>query len=81
MKHPFKSVLSAFLALLLIFVSFVTVAFAAEEEYPIVYVSGMGNALVDKNGNAIEADDVDKDYIINSAKDVLKNIPIDFNGE
>ena len=80
MKHSFKRALSAFLALLLLCVSFAPAAAAAEEEYPIIYISGMGSGLVDKDGKSIAAADVDKDYIVNSVKDVLKQMPIDPNG-
>lgn len=80
MKHSFKRVISAFLALLLLCVSFAPAAAAAEEEYPIIYISGMGSELADKDGNIIAAADVDKDYIANAVKDVLKQIPIDPNG-
>lgn len=80
MKHSFKRALSAFLALLLLCVSFAPAAAAAEEEYPIVYIYGMGSGLVDKDGKSIAAADVDKDYIVNSVKDVLKQMPIDPNG-
>ena len=81
MKQSIKRVLSAFLALLLLCVSFAPAAAgAAQEEYPIIYIKGMGAGLVDKDGNSIAAADVDKDYIVNSVKDVLKQIPIDWDG-
>ena len=40
----------------------------------------MGSGLLDKDGKSIAAADVDKDYIVNSVKDVLKQMPIDPNG-
>lgn len=80
MKKTLKKSLSVLLALVLLSVSTLPVAFAEKEENPIIYVCGMGSVLKDANGKTIEAADVDKDYIINATKDVVSKIPVDPNG-
>ena len=80
MKKTLKKSLSVLLALVLLSVSALPVAFAEKEEIPIIYVCGMGSVLKDANGKTIEAADVDKDYIINAAKGVVSKIPVDPNG-
>lgn len=73
--------MSLVLATLLLALCFVPFAFAGNEEYPIVYVCGYGDTLYDANGNRISAKEVDKDYILNATKDVLKEFPVNPNGD
>lgn len=80
MKHTFKKALSVLLAAIILAVSTVPAFFAADEEYPIIYVSGMGSALVDASGKSIDTAEIDKDYIVNSVKEVVSKIPVDPNG-
>lgn len=81
MKHCFKKSLCILLTVLMLSLSLVPLALAAEEEYPIVYLSGYGASLYDANGNRIDAKDVDKDYVLNATKEVLKEMPANPNGD
>lgn len=81
MKHFFKKSLCVFLTVLMIAAAFVPFAFAGNEEYPMVYIRGYGSSTFDSKGNEIDAKDVDKDYILNATKDVLKEMPANPNGD
>lgn len=81
MKHTFKKALSVLLAAIILTVSTIPTFFAANEEYPIIYVCGMrSGSLQNAKGETIDTADVDKDYIVNSVKEVVSKIPVDPNG-
>ena len=65
----------------MLLLSVVPFSFAGNEEYPIVYLSGYGFNLYDANGNLIAAKDVEKDYILNATKTILKEMPLNPNGD